>query len=362
MNLEKIGKILKDANQPKYRLEQVKKAVFKDCVVSFAEITTFSKELREKLEKETKILSFEAEKVLVSKNKDSIKALLKLNDGKHIEAVIIFSKEENWTACLSCQVGCPLKCAFCATGQSGFQRNLTAEEITDQVLFWRHYLSKNPSLILPFKKGENKTSHFEKGGQRGILKNIVFMGMGEPFLNWSEVKKALEALINPELFGFGSRSISVSTVGIPDGIEKLVEEFPQVNLAVSLHFANEEKRNKYMPVSRKYDLRDLRYALQGYFKASRRKVFIEYAMFKNINDSPFDAENLINYLKSIKDSYLLHVNLIPANATKGNFQPSDFQRIKKFQNLLLRNGVKATIRKSLGNDIQGACGQLTTRN
>ena len=113
-----------------------------------------------------------------------------------------------------------------------------------------------------------------------------------------------------------------------------------------------------MPINRRYDLRDLRYALQGYFKASRRKVFIEYAMFKNINDSPYDAENLIDYLKSIKDSYLLHVNLIPANATKGNFQPSDFQRIKKFQNLLLRNCINATIRKSLGNDIQGACGQL----
>jgi len=360
MNLEKIAKILKNANQPKYRLDQVKKAVYEDDAVSFAEITTFPKELREKISKEARILSFEAEKVLVSKDKDSIKALLKLADGKHIESVIIFSKEENWTVCLSCQAGCPLKCAFCATGQGGYQRNLTAEEITDQVLFWRHYLNKNPSITLPFKKGENKTSHFEKGGQGGILKNIVFMGMGEPFLNWGEVRKSIEDLINPELFGFGSRSISVSTSGIPDGIEKLVKEFPQVNLAISLHFADEQKRNKYMPVSRKYDLRDLRYALQGYFKESRRKVFIEYAMFKNLNDSPYDADSLIDYLKSIKDSYLLHVNLIPANTTKSNFQPSDFQRIKKFQNLLLRNSIKATIRKSLGTDIQGACGQLVS--
>lgn len=187
------------------------------------------------------------------------------------------------------------------------------------------------------------------------------MGMGEPFLNWAEVRKSLENFTNPDLFGFGSRSISVSTSGITDGIEKLVKEFPQVNLAISLHFADEQKRNKYMPVGRKYDLRDLRYALQGYFKESRRKVFIEYAMFKNLNDSPYDADSLIDYIKSIKDSYLLHVNLIPANKTKGNFQPSDFQRIKKFQNLLLRNGIKATIRKSLGNDIQGACGQLASR-
>ena len=342
MNLEKIGKILKEAKQPKYRLEQVKKAIYKDSAISFTEITTLSKELREKLEKEAKILSFEVEKILVSKDKDSVKALLKLSDSQHIESVIIFSKEENWTVCLSCQVGCPLKCAFCATGQGGFQRNLSAEEITDQVLFWKNYLKAKSHKL----KAENN------------VKNIVFMGMGEPFLNWAEVRKSLENLTNPELFGFGSRSISVSTVGIPDGIEKLVKEFPQVNLAISLHFADEQKRNKYMPVGRKYNLRDLRYALQGYFKESRRKVFIEYAMFKNLNDSPYDADSLIDYIKSIKDSYLLHVNLIPANKTKGNFQPSDFQRIKKFQNLLLRNGIKATIRKSLGNDIQGSCGQL----
>ncbi|MBU2028293.1 23S rRNA (adenine(2503)-C(2))-methyltransferase RlmN [Patescibacteria group bacterium] len=356
MNLEKIVKILKDTNQPKYRLEQVKEAVYKDSIISFSEITTFSKELREKLQKQAKILSFEAEKVLVSKDKDSIKALLKLNDGKYIESVIIFSKVDNWTACLSCQVGCPLKCAFCATGQSEFQRNLTAEEITDQVLFWKNYLSKSQ---IPNPKSQTNSKFKIKNSK---LTNIVFMGMGEPFLNWVEVRKSLENLINPELFGFGSRSISVSTAGIPDGIEKLVREFPQVNLAISLHFADEQKRNKYMPVSRKYDLRDLRYALQGYFKESRRKVFIEYAMFKGLNDSPFDADSLIDYLKSIKDSYLLHVNLIPANVTKGGFQPSDFQRIKKFQNLLLRNGIKATIRKSLGNDIQGSCGQLAGRN
>jgi len=351
MDLKKIEKILKEANQPKYRLEQIKEAVYKDSAISFSEITTFSKELREKLNKEARILSFEAEKILVSKDKDSVKALLKLADGKYIESVIIFSKEDNWTVCLSCQVGCPLKCAFCATGQSGFQRNLSAEEITDQILFWRHYLKNNSRL---FENCKLKIENYN-------IRNVVYMGMGEPFLNWGEVRKSIENLIDPELFGFGSRSISVSTAGIPDGIEKLVKEFPQVNLAISLHFADEQKRNKYMPVSRKYDLRDLRYALQGYFKESRRKVFIEYAMFKGLNDSPFDADSLIDYLKSIKDSYLLHVNLIPANITKGNFQPSDFQRIKKFQNLLLRNGIKATIRKSLGHDIQGACGQLSSK-
>lgn len=359
MDLGKVGKILKEANQPKYRLEQVKKAIYKDSAISFAEITTLSKELREKLEKEAKILSFEVGKILVSKDKASVKALLKLSDNKHIESVIIFSKEENWTACLSCQVGCPLKCAFCATGQGGFQRNLSAEEITDQVLFWKNYLKNNSHLFENLPAGRQgcklKIENYN-------IRNVVYMGMGEPFLNWAEVRKSLENLTNPELFGFGSRSISVSTVGITDGIEKLVKEFPQVNLAISLHFADEQKRNKYMPAGRKYDLRDLRYALQGYFKESRRKVFIEYAMFKNLNDSPFDADSLIDYIKSIKDSYLLHVNLIPANKTKGNFQPSDFQRIKKFQNLLLRNGIKATIRKSLGNDIQGACGQLVARD
>jgi len=220
MDIYKLEEVLKKHNQPKFRLKQIQKAVFQDGVSAFSQISTLAKDLREKLDKETKILSFEVEKFLVAKDKQSAKALLKLHDGKMIETVLISTKPNDWSVCISSQVGCPMNCRFCATGRGGFTRNLTAEEITDQVLFWKQYLKfHNLQLV----------THNSK------LTNIVYMGMGEPFLNWENVSESLKNLINPELFGFGARSISVSTAGIPEGIEKLADEFPQINLAISLH-------------------------------------------------------------------------------------------------------------------------------
>lgn len=184
------------------------------------------------------------------------------------------------------------------------------------------------------------------------------MGMGEPFLNWENVREAIKNLHDPELFNFGWRSLSISTAGIPEGIEKMVEEFPQVNLAVSLHFADDEKRSQYMPINRKYNLEKLRLALQNYFSKCRRKVFVEYVMLSGINDRQKDAQDLIRYLKSVGNAGLLHVNLISYNAASGIFRPSSRERMQEFKNYLLGNGIGATIRKSLGTDIQGACGQL----
>jgi 23S rRNA (adenine2503-C2)-methyltransferase len=383
MNLNKLEKLLEKNNQPKFRLEQIKKAVYQDGVSSFLDISTIPKELREKLDKEIKILSFEAEKVLVSEDKRSMKALLKLSDGEKIETVLLsprpvhpptnkktgasdkninnFLQKENrqskidnfvsggtsWTVCLSSQVGCPLNCAFCATGKGGFRRNLTAEEITDQVLFWQQYLKKNPSLILPFKKGEKM-----------IISNVVYMGMGEPMLNLENVKQSIRDLIDPKLFGFGSRSISVSTAGVPEKLKEFWEEFPQINLAISLHFSGDVMRSRYMPINKKYNLDSLRITLKEYFQKSKRKIFLEYIMFDGLNDSLKDAEKLITYLKSIGNVYLLHINLIACNKTPNNFKPSSKNTIIKFRNYLLQNKINVTIRKSLAQDISGACGQL----
>lgn len=335
MDIRKLEEILKKHNQPKFRLEQIKKAIFQNGVLSLSEITTLPKELRQQMS-EFKILSFKVEKILTAEDKQSIKALFELSDDKFIESVLISPKPGTWSVCVSTQAGCSMNCQFCATGKSGFQRNLTAEEITDQVLFWLQYL---------------KTKNHK-------LSTIVFMGMGEPFMNWEQVSESLKNLIDPKLFGFGSRSISVSTSGIPEGIEKLAQEFPQVNLAISLHFADDKKRSEFMPVNRKYNLEELRDSLRNYFQKTKRKVFMEYILLENINDSKEDAEKLVKYLKSIGKLQLLHVNLIRYNTTGKELKPSGRNTAQKFKNYLLQNHIPVTIRKSLGEEIQGACGQL----
>lgn len=352
MDTYKLQKFLKENNQEKFRFKQIEKAVFQDGISVWQEISSLPKQLRDELDNNFKILSFEVIKILKTDDGQSIKALLKLRDNELIETVLISPKPGIWSACISSQVGCPLQCQFCATGQKGFKRNLTAEEITDQVLFWKQYLKANS--LQPALPAEKTAAH------NSSLKNIVYMGMGEPFLNWKNVQESLKNLTNKELFGFGSRSISVSTAGIPEGIKKLSENFPQINLAISLHFAGNKKRSEFMPVNRKYDLEKLKKALQNYFLKTNRKIFIEYIMLADINDSFKDAKLLINYLKSIGDLKLLHVNLIKYNLTYGGLKPSLKTKTNNFKNYLLRQGINVTIRKSLGEEIKGACGQLAS--
>ena len=307
------------------------------------------------------------EKVLVSKDGNSAKALVKLNDGNKIETVLISPKENIWSVCISCQVGCPMNCVFCATGQTGFKRNLTHEEIVDQVLFWKQYLKK----IQDTKS--KKQTNFKSQISNLKLSNVVYMGMGEPFLNWEEVLESLKILSDPKGMSFGSRSISISTVGISGGIEKLTEDFPQVNLAVSLHFSQDENRNEFMPANKNLNLEKLKIELEKYFEVSNRKVFLEYIMFSGLNDSEKDAKNLLEYIKSFKKPQLLHVNLIRYNSTnseqetvnknqnteiKNKFVSSSSEQAIKFRNYLLENKINCTIRRSLGTDIEGACGQL----
>lgn len=343
MDIDKLEEILKKHGQPGFRLKQIQKAVYQDGISAFSEISSLPKELREKLDRELKILSFEVEKVLIAKDRQSVKALLKPEDGKNIETVLISPKPDSWSVCISSQVGCLMNCRFCATGKMGLQRNLTAEEITDQILFWKQYLKKNVHKL--------STANRE-------LNNIVYMGMGEPFLNWENVKVSLKILTDKNLFSFGSRSISVSTAGVSEGIAKLAEEFSQVNLAISLHFADDKKRSEFMPINKKYNLDNLKMALKKYFQKTNRKVFVEYILLDGINDGREDADKLANYLKSIGKPHLLHVNLIRYNKTGGELKPSSKTKTQEFKNFLIKNHINATIRKSLGEEIQGACGQL----
>ncbi|EKD46498.1 MAG: hypothetical protein ACD_67C00213G0002 [uncultured bacterium] len=338
MDIKKLEQFLQENNLPKFRLGQIQKAIFAEGVSTFSEITTLSKDLREKMEKEMRMLSFDVEKVLTAKDGQSIKALLKLHSGDLIETVLISPKPEIWSACISCQVGCAMGCRFCATGKMGFKRDLTAEEITDQILFWRQYLKKNKI--------------------EGSFSNIVYMGMGEPFNNWKQVSESIKILTDEKLFGFGSRSLSVSTSGIADGIEKMANEFPQVNLAISLHFASDEKRDRFMPVNKKDNLESLKNALRKYFTITNRKVFLEYIMLDGINDTALDAKLLSDFVYSVGNTHLLHMNLIRYNMTSEDLKPSSKTRTQLFKEELEKHRVNATIRKSLGEEIEAACGQL----
>jgi len=337
MNIKEINNFLKNNKIPSFRLKQIIKAIYHDNIYSFKEITVLPKILREKIEKEINILSFSKNTVLISKKKDSYKASLELKDGFRIESVLL-QQSKTWSVCISSQAGCALGCRFCATGANGFHRNLSQEEINDQVLFWRMYIQKQNLNI--------------------NIKNIVFMGMGEAFMNYSEFKKSMKNFLDPTLFNFSSRHISVSTAGLPKGIKKISHDFPQINLAISLICADNKKRTNLMPINNTFNLNEIKEALNYYFNHTHRKVFLEYIMFKNINDQKEDANNLIDFIKSNSRPDLLHVNLIAYNMTNGEFKSSNKKTINWFRNYLLKHRINTTIRKSLGDEIKAACGQL----
>ena len=338
MNLSELNYFLTDNKQPNFRLKQIINAVYKENYINFNDIQVLPIDLRDKLSENFDIIPFTIDKILKSKDTLSYKALLITADNKYIETVLIAAKNNTWSACISSQIGCKLGCKFCATGNSGYTRDLSAEEILGQVLFWKNYLSSN---------------------KLGKLTNIVYMGMGEPFLNWNNLNISLKKLIDPGLFDFSSRSISVSTSGITDGIIKLANEFDQVNLAISLHSANDETRSKLMPINHKHNLNDLKQALDYYTSKTNRKVFLEYIMLHKLTDTTEDADNLINFINSFEKKHLLHVNLISYNTTASKYKASTKDEIEKFQTYLQKNKINTTTRKSLGNEINGACGQLS---
>jgi 23S rRNA (adenine2503-C2)-methyltransferase len=236
---------------------------------------------------------------------------------------------------LSSQAGCPLGCTFCATGQSGFRRNLSAFEIIVQVLYWKR--------LLKFEGAD--------------ISHLVFMGMGEPFLNYDEVIRAIDLMNQPDYFGIGSRHISVSTVGIVSGIRRFASEDFQVNLAVSLHSANDRKRMELMPVAKQFPLSQLTTMIDEYISKTNRKVMLEYMMIKGVNDSAKDAEDLCRLIKSMAGGHLCFVNPIPYNPT-GRFQPSNEKEIKAFCGVLDSNRISYTRRYRFGTGITAACGQL----
>ena len=338
MNFEYVKQYIKDAGLPNFRIAQVQDAVFKRGISSWEEASSLPAGLRAKLAEERPILSFKVSKIICSQEDKVAKALLTLKDGLQIETVLL-KPQDTWSVCVSSQVGCPLRCAFCSTGKMGFKRDLTQEEITDQVLMWYQYVRK------------------EKLGER--ISSVVFMGMGEPLLNYLNVVKAARDLSRPDQLNIGARHISVSTSGIADKLHKLAVDLPQANLAVSLHNADNAERSKIMPVNRRYDLDDLKKALEEYIAMTGRQVFLEYSVIENVNSRPEHIRKLADWIYSVKDNYLLHVNLIACNLGRGE-KTSD-RVVKDFAAGLKGMGIGVTIRKSMGNDILAACGQLASQ-
>jgi len=322
MNLSLIEQKL--SSEPKYRIKQVHKLIFQDLIEDWDKASVLPLALREELKKECPL---EIKHKMFDEG-DTLKALIELEDGLKIESVLMKHTDNRSTVCVSSQVGCPLACSFCATGTMGLKRNLTAEEIVMQVLlFMRVYK----------------------------VTNIVFMGMGEPFLNYDNVMMAIRMLNSAEYFNIGSRKISVSTSGIVEGIEKFMNEDLQVNLSISLHAPNDELRSRLMPVNKKYSLSKVMAVVDEYVLKTNRKVMFEYLMIEGENDSLECARELALLMKKP----LCMVNLIVYNPT-GKFKASSASNIKKFKDYLEREGIFTTQRYEFGRGIKAACGQLVT--
>jgi len=316
---------------PRYRAGQLLNWIYKRGVTTFGEMTDFPKTLRELIAEEITI-SCTTEIKRQEARDGTVKALLGLSDGRTIETALMPSTRVGGnTVCVSAQVGCAIGCPFCATGRQGFERNLLAAEMVDQILYFERFL-----------------------GERGTITNVVFMGMGEPLANYDNVIKAVTIINAPYGLGLGARSMTISTAGMIPGIESLSHEALQVGLAISLHAANDVMRNELVPLNRKYPLTSLLSAVRRYTTLSGRRVSFEYCLFSGVNDSIPQAQELVRLLKGLN----AHVNLIVANESNPSFKAPSRERVLAFEGELRRLSINTTLRRSYGREIEAACGQL----
>jgi 23S rRNA (adenine2503-C2)-methyltransferase len=317
-----------------YRIDQLYRAAAKELVGTLDDVTTLPKELRAALGAEGFALD-SVQPVVVQRSSDgqTTKGLFRLHDGNEVEAVLMEHHGDRNTVCFSSQAGCAYACTFCATGQAGFTRNLSATEIFDQVRYFARTLA----------------------AQGRKVTNLVAMGMGEPFANMDNVMGAVALFNDAKGFGLGHRHITISTVGLVDKIDRFADERTQVNLAISLHAATDATRSAIMPVNRKFSTGELMAAVERYIAKTNRKVFFEYVMLAGVNDSDDDARELARRMRGP----LYHVNLIPYNSTPDALlRGSDDARIWAFAKILENAGTAVTVRAPMGRDIAAACGQL----
>jgi len=331
MELDKreLEKWIESIGYEPYRASQVRNWIFRRYVDSFFNMHNIPKRLRKFLNENAILHTSRLKERLISKD-GTQKYIFMAEDGSLIESVLIPEKD-HYTLCVSSQVGCSMGCIFCLTGKRGLKRDLSASEILDQIV---------------------QVKRDMKGPER--LRNIVFMGMGEPLLNYSNLKQALKNILYQDGMNFSKRRVTVSTCGIIPKIKRLGKDF-RVNLAVSLNAPDEEKRSYLMPINRRYPLRELIEACKIYPLQKGRRITFEYVLIKGINDEIEDAERLVQILSGIKAK----VNLIPFNPFNGSsLRPPTPDRIERFQKYLIKNHLTALIRKSKGSDICAACGQL----
>ncbi len=329
-----LQEYLSGLSQPAYRAKQVWEGLYKNLWFLPTEFSTLSSALRQTLENNFGFLPIIEVQRLISNSRQTQKVLFKLSDGSLIETVLMQYLQRN-TVCISSQVGCAMNCSFCATGQMGFSRNLTSGEILAQVLFFARELRQ----------------------KQDVLNNVVVMGMGEPFQNYDAVLQSIDRLNDPMGFNLGARRFTISTVGLPDRIRQFADEKRQVNLAVSLHAAENALRNQLVPVNRKYPLEDVMDACRYYSMQTSRRITFEWALVSGLNDTPEQANLLVKLIRGLRS----HVNIIPLNPTrKYPGQPSPMDRAREFKAILDGHSVPCTIRLRRGIEIHAGCGQLAT--
>src|SRR5436190_6506500 len=354
LTLTELQQWLKDRGEAAFRAKQIYHWLYKQLVSDFATMTNLPLALRTRLEEEASIGPMIVRSELHSKDDRTRKILLELADGKLVESVLMLyppygESSARATVCVSSQAGCAFGCTFCATGQMGFDRHLSAGEIVAQVLYFARELRAAPwtAVGLPASK---PIDH---------ITNIVLMGMGEPLHNYDNVLQALRILNSPAGFQLGARHMTVSTVGLVPAIRKLSQEALQVNLAISLHAPTDELRSQTMPINRKYPLQELLAACKDYIAATKRQVTFEYVLLAGINDTPTHAQQLAQLLVPLKQ--FAHVNCIPVNATSADYKTPGPDAIRVFRDLLFERGISNSVRAERGDDIAAACGQLRTR-
>jgi len=336
LTLENLEQLFREMGEPKFRAKQVYEWLWQKHAQTFDDMTNLSKELRAKLAQQFSFPSLRIDTTQYSAD-GTVKSRFKTFDNHLVEGVLI-PTENRQTACVSSQIGCSLSCKFCATGYMERKRNLNYDEIYDEVVL--------------LNKQAEKTS-----GKK--LSNIVFMGMGEPLLNYGNMMKAVERITSPDGLGMSPRRITVSTAGVAKMIRKLGDDNVHFKLAVSLHAANDKKRNEIMPINETNNIKELIDALNYFYKKTKNEITLEYILFKNFNDSLQDAEELMKIYRQVPADL---VNIIEYNTIDNfKFTKPDEETVEAFMNFLEKNRVNARLRKSRGKDIDAACGQLANK-
>ena len=334
LNLSDLSALMIEWGEPVYRAHQIWQGLYRQFWNFAEQFTNIPNSLRTRLAENLEFNALTLATTLNSSDGQTVKTLFKLQDGKTIEAVLMRYEKRN-TLCISTQAGCAMGCVFCATGQMGFKRHLSSGEIVAQVMYYAHMLH----------------------GETNFVTNVVLMGMGEPFHNYDNMLAAIDRLNDPQGYNFGARRFTISTVGLVPAIRRFAAEKRQINLAISLHAADDALRTSMLPVNKRYPVDELLAACRKYIADTGRRISFEWALIYKVNDTREQAVILARKLKGMH----CHVNIIPLNPTLGySGRATTRERAEKFKQILDGYGIPCTIRLRRGIDIEAGCGQLAS--